>query len=114
MIEYTVKVYEDRTEWYHNNLLHCEDGPAIEWKAPSTHHHGRREYWQNGKRHRVDGPALITEDGDEFWFLNGDAHRKNGPAIVYINDDCEYWVDGNRLSPDEFYNYSVGTSAIGR
>ena len=31
MIEYKVKVYEDRTEWYLNGKWHREDGPAIEF-----------------------------------------------------------------------------------
>ena len=31
MIEYTVKVYDNRTEWRLNGKLHREDGPAIEY-----------------------------------------------------------------------------------
>jgi len=31
MIEYKVKVQENVTEWYLNNQLHREDGPAVEW-----------------------------------------------------------------------------------
>ena len=30
MIEYTVKVYPKTKEWYLNDQLHREDGPAIE------------------------------------------------------------------------------------
>jgi hypothetical protein len=42
MKEYTVKVYEDRTEW-----------------------------WFNGKLHREDGPAVEYTDGYKLWFING-------------------------------------------
>ena len=35
MIEYTVRVYEDRTEWYLNGKLHREDGPAVEYSNGS-------------------------------------------------------------------------------
>ena len=30
MKEYTVKVYDNRTEWFLNGKRHREDGPAIE------------------------------------------------------------------------------------
>ena len=43
MIEYTVKVYDDRTEWY-----------------------------LNGQRHRTDGPAIEWPDGHKYWYLNGE------------------------------------------
>ena len=42
MIEYTVKVSEDKTEWF-----------------------------LNGKYHRVDGPAIEYANGYKCWFLNG-------------------------------------------
>ena len=42
MIEYTVRVHKECTEWY-----------------------------LNGELHRVDGPAVENADGTKFWFLNG-------------------------------------------
>jgi hypothetical protein len=31
------------------------------------------KYWcLNGKRHRVDGPAIEWSDGDKEWFMNGE------------------------------------------
>lgn len=36
------------------------------------------EYWfQNGKVHREDGPAIIWADGAEVWYMNGKLHRKD-------------------------------------
>ena len=43
MIEYTVKVYNDRTIWFLNDELHREDGPAIEYT------NGDEDYYLNGK-----------------------------------------------------------------
>ena len=43
MIEYTVKVYAD----------------------------GSKQWWLNDKLHREDGPAVEHADGDKFWSLNG-------------------------------------------
>jgi len=56
----------DYKEWWLNNKLHREDGPAIE------HINGDVEYYQNGLRHRDDGPALSFNFGEhqEYW-LNG-------------------------------------------
>ena len=60
--------------WYLNDLLHREDGPAIETS------NGTKKWYLNGKRHRVDGPAIETSNGTKKWFLNG---------IEYIR--VEYW-----------------------
>ena len=40
-----------------------------------------KEWYLNGKLHRVDGPAIIKHDGKKEWFLNGQRHRVDGPAI---------------------------------
>ena len=61
MKEYTVKVYEDKTEWYLNDKRHREDGPAIEWV------NGSKQWYLNDKRHRVDGPAYEWADGSKSW-----------------------------------------------
>ena len=30
------------------------------------------QYWYlNGKLHRVDGPSIVCANGDKFWHLNG-------------------------------------------
>ena len=44
MKEYTVRVYDDRTEWHQNGNLHREDGPAVE-----------------------------LADGGKYWYLNGES-----------------------------------------
>ena len=44
MKEYTVKVYDTRTEWY-----------------------------QNGQLHRLDGPAIECSNGDKEWYLNDES-----------------------------------------
>jgi hypothetical protein len=38
---------------------------AIEWYS------GHKEWYFNGKRHRVDGPAIVWADGRQIWYLNG-------------------------------------------
>ena len=71
MIEYTVKVRADGTkEWYLNDKLHREDGPAIEFA------NGDKSWYLNGKLHREDGPAVEYASGSKSWYLNGKLHRE--------------------------------------
>ena len=57
--------YTDGTkEWYLNNKLHREDGPAYEDV------NGRIEWWLTGKRHREVGPAYEDVNGITEWYLN--------------------------------------------
>ena len=45
MKQYTVKVYDDRIEWYNQKgQCHREDGPAIEWA------NGTKEWYINGRK----------------------------------------------------------------
>ncbi len=64
MIAYTVKVYPNGTkEWFLNGKIHRVDGAAIE-KA-----NGTKEWFLNGKLHRVDGAAIEYANGDKSWFF---------------------------------------------
>ena len=53
----------------------------------------------NGERHRTDGPAVITNDGYQAWFINGLPHRSDGPAIVRQNGDKEWWLNNTQINP---------------
>ncbi len=53
------------------------------------------EFWfNNGKLHKIDGPAVLRPNGTKEWWLNGKLHRENGPAIEYSNGDKEWWING--------------------
>ena len=57
---------EGNKEYFKNDILHREDGPAIECK------NGNVYYYKNGKRHRTDGPAIIWYNPyEEGWYLDG-------------------------------------------
>lgn len=43
--------------YYLNNLLHREDGPAVESNYTSS-----KEWYIHGKLHRIDGPAIVRID----------------------------------------------------
>ena len=51
--------------WYQNGERHRINGPAIEYPNGSKH------WYQNGQHHRIDGPAIELPDGTKRWYLNG-------------------------------------------
>lgn len=51
--------------WYQNGFRHRTDGPACEWA------NGHKSWYQNGLRHRTDGPAIELINGEKYWYING-------------------------------------------
>jgi hypothetical protein len=61
------------------------------------------------KLHREDGPAYEASEGlkgsrfiAKAWYINGKRHRINGPAIEWYGSRKEWWVDGKHLTEAEF------------
>ena len=50
--------------WYQNGKLHREDGPAIEYA------NGDKSWYQNGKMHRTDGPVIERANGHKAWYID--------------------------------------------
>jgi len=74
-----------------NKQLHREKGPAVIYKGKSS----ISEWWQNGKKHRLDGPALVCRVTNyQEWWRKGQLHREDGPAIIFANGDTEWWYNG--------------------
>jgi hypothetical protein len=61
--------YGKYTIWTNEKMeFHREDGPAIEWSS------GDKQWWMNGKCHRLDGPAsiMVTDSPPKLdWYING-------------------------------------------
>ena len=106
---YKDKYGDDR--YYKNNMLHREDGPAVEraggsqeWYLDGKRHRtdgpavenadGSREWYLDGKYHRVDGPAIERADGSKYWYLNGKLHREDGPAVEWANGSKFWYLHG--------------------
>jgi hypothetical protein len=94
---YEVKVYDNGDKsWYQNGKCHRIDGPAIEYAD------GDKSWYQNGKCHRIDGPAAEYADGDKFWYQNGKRHRIDGPAIERANGDKCWYIDDKYYSEHDY------------
>lgn len=53
--------------------------------------------------HREDGPAIEWADGGKSWLVNGKLHREDGPAVVYSKGLKEWWIDGILYSKTQYY-----------
>jgi hypothetical protein len=99
MQEYRVQVNTNGDiEWFQNGKRHRLDGPAYEYAD------GDKEWYQNGKRHREDGPAFENVSGYKAWYQNGKCHREDGPAYEYADGSKEWYIEGKKLTEEEFNN----------
>ena len=86
---------KNRREWWINGNRHRLNGPAIEEYTEESIFF-RREYFVHGKRHRLDGPAIELSDRKEY-FVHGKRHRLDGPAIEYKDKtQYEWWKNGQK------------------
>lgn len=83
--EYIIDIDESKC-WYKNDILHREDGPAVEYL------NGDKYWYIDGKLHREDGPAVEWYNGDKEWYINGVHAKACSNCEEYIaeldNDYC--------------------------
>jgi len=89
------KTYANGTkEWWLNDRLHREDGPAVEYA------NGNKEWYLNDKLHREDGPAIELANGHKSWHLNGKCHREDGPAVELANGNKAWYLNHEKVDPE--------------
>jgi hypothetical protein len=81
--------------WYDDkNLLHRDDGPALLVKKE---HDILVSYWYiHGQRHRIDGPAILWDDGAYCYYRNDELHRTDGPAVVWEGFK-KWFINGEKI-----------------
>lgn len=80
-----------------------------EGDLPCVIHPNGKKLWyiENPKRgpfqadsvlHRTTGPAVVTADGDEYWYFLGAIHRpqEDGPAVT-LKDGTRKWFENDKL-----------------
>lgn len=72
-----------------NGKLHRVGGPAVQCLD------GTQEWWEDGLRHNENGPAVIAADGTTMYFYDNELHNDNGPAVQRYDGTCEWYVHGN-------------------
>ena len=96
---------------YLDNLgsLHREDGPAIIYDS------GNQYWYSHGSLHRDGGPAIELYDGSKEWYKRGFCHREDGPAVMWMPTEnnpfrCHWYVNGEHMrSPEQFQLYTECT-----
>jgi hypothetical protein len=59
---------------------------------------GTQIHYENGKWHRIGGPAYIGFTGTQIYFEHDKRHRIGGPAYIGADGTKEYWIDGNEVT----------------
>jgi hypothetical protein len=94
-----IEITELGSKFYHKDkemeILHREDGPAIEWFG------GNKSWYLNNELHREDGPAIEWSGGKE-WYLNGECHREDGPACEYADGRKFWYLNGVKYTEEQF------------
>ena len=86
---HSTHILKNNTEYRRNGLRHRLDGPA------SISDDGLEIWYRNGVWHRVDDEPTITHpDGRRYWYRNGVLHRDDGPAVIRANGDKFWYRNG--------------------
>jgi hypothetical protein len=65
----------------------------------------KRWFNDKGELHRIDGPAIIFDNGDKAWFFHGKLHRTDGPTIENNNGNNFWYLNDIQIhckDNDEF------------
>ena len=80
--------------FFKNHRYHRDDGPAVLQYArhPITEKYcWRHEWYHHGKLHRVDGPAMVWEDGYIEWYANGIKIPDEAMRPIRVNSDAPWF-----------------------
>ena len=90
-----IHVSNSEKQYWENGKVHRVDGQAI------VYANGDKFYYQNNMLHRENGPA-IDSDGSRYWYVNGERHRLDGPAVILPGGYKEYWIKGRKYTKQAY------------
>jgi hypothetical protein len=62
------------------------------------------KYWYvEGKRSRLDGPAVEWADGSKVWYVEGKRSRLDGPAVEWADGSKAWYVKGNQFDEADYW-----------
>ena len=73
-------------------------------------------YYKKGTNiwHNPYGPAVIYINGNKEYYINGKCHRLDGPAAICSNGYEEYWINDKYLSEEEFETHPERLKFLGK
>ena len=81
-----ISIREDKDAGDDYWVLDLGDGKEID-----TYSNGDQFWCQNGKIHRVDGPAVIYANGAQFWWLNNKVlfETEHAKAVALLKQETK-------------------------
>ena len=64
-----------------------------------------------GQYHRLDGPAIEWCYGGKEFFKNGIRHRIGGPAYEY-KEEIQFWFDGKQYNENEYWEVAKEITSL--
>lgn len=80
-----------------NPVAPCYTGGMSNHKIHKIKGNDAESWYENGKRHRRDGPAVAISTGYQAWYIRGELHRTDGPALTWPDGSTEWYMRNNRL-----------------
>ena len=73
-------------------------------------------YYKKGTSifHNPYGPAFITKNGAEQYWIEDKLHRLDGPAIIWPDGYTEYCINGEYLSKEQFEMHPERLKFLGK
>jgi len=82
----------------YNQMFHRMNGPAV------IGDDGTKSWHQYDLLHRDGDLPAIEHNNYKQWWYDGNLHRINGPAIVYNNSEYkEWWYNGKRYTEEMYW-----------
>ena len=57
-------------------------------------------------------PKMVEYADRREWHLDGQRHREDGPAVEYANGSRAWWIDGEKLTEEEFNTHRFRIWAV--
>ena len=64
--------------------------------------------------HNPYGPAVINTNGYKEYWIEGKLHRLDGPARIFVDDEDEYWINYEELTKEEFEKHPERLKFLGK
>jgi hypothetical protein len=94
ILKYDIEIDRHGNKFYYQHgKYHRVDGPAVEYAG------GTNCYYQHGEIHRDDGPAIEYADGTNCYYQHDKRHRDDGPAIEYAGGYRSWWLNDVEVDP---------------
>ena len=73
-------------------------------------------YFKKGTyiKHNPYGPAIIYKDGYKGYFIEGKRHRLDGPAMMWLNGNGSYCINDEYLTKEEFEMHPERLKYLGK